>query len=136
MRTLHCSCCGEEVTMPQWNAGQPYGYTCFARLFGKNKASRYVPVEGWVRIIRRWDDHLANMSPEGIKDLSGKAMINFSHPAISPKKLIGATDHAIQDSNGSWWIPEADMTALLKQARKKFIISTEELANLLKGVGK
>lgn len=131
MRTLKCSCCGEDVTMPKWNNRKPYGYTCFARLFGKAKSERYVPVEGWTRVIRRWDDVLNTLSPEGVETFSGKAMINFSHPAISIKKLIGATDHAIEH-DGVWWVPEADVKAFLRLARKKFIISNEELATLLK----
>jgi hypothetical protein len=35
MRILKCACCGEDVTMPSFKDGKPYGYTCFARLFGK-----------------------------------------------------------------------------------------------------
>lgn len=131
MRTLKCSCCGEDVTMPKWNDRKPYGYTCFARLFGKTKAEQYVPVEGWVRVIRRWDDHLANMSPEGVQQLAGKAMINFSHPSVPVKKLIGASDHAIQYDDG-WYIPKGDMTAFLKLARKKFLITSEELQSFIK----
>ena len=108
MRILKCSCCGEDVTMPKWNNRMPYGYTCFARLFGKAKSERYVSVEGWTRVIRRWDDVLNTLSPEGVTTFSGKAVINFSHPAISIKKLIGTTDHAIEHE-GVWWVPEADV---------------------------
>lgn len=133
MRTLHCSCCGEEVTMPKWNQGKPYGYTCFAKLFGKKKASRYVAVEGWVRVIRRWDDHLATMSPEGVETLSGKAMINFSHPAIPVKKIVGVTDHAIQ-YDSTWYVPEDSVKALIRAAYKKFIITQNEFDALMKGI--
>jgi hypothetical protein len=115
--------------MPKWNARKPYGYTCFARLFGKAKAEQYVPVEGWVRVIRFWDNHLDNMSPEGIKSLSGKAMINFSHPAA--KKLVGVTDHAIQYDDG-WYVPKSDMKRLVTMAYKKHLIDSDELQTLLK----
>lgn len=128
MRTLKCSCCGEDVTMPKWNDRKPYGYTCFARLFGKSKASRYVPAEGWVRIIRRWDDHMANMSPEGKVTFAGKAMINFSHPEIPVKKVVGVTDHGIQHEDGTWWVPDDAMKALISTAKKKFNIVVAQKA--------
>lgn len=131
MRILKCSCCGEDVTMPKWHDRQPYGYTCFARLFGKSKSVQYIPVEGWVRVIRRWDEHLASMSPEGVEQFSGKAMINFSHPAVPAHKMVGVTDHAIQYDD-VWYVLKSDMKALLQQAYKKRLITSEELQTLLK----
>jgi hypothetical protein len=92
---------------------------------------QYVPVEGWVRIIRRWDDHLATMSPEGVKQLAGKAMIHFSHPSVSVRKFVGSTDHAIQYDDG-WYVPKSDMKAFLQQAYKKQFITRKELQSLLK----
>lgn len=129
MHILHCSCCGEEVTMPKWNDGKPYGYTCFARLFGKTKSSRYVPVKGYVKIIRKWDDHLDNMSPEGVKEMSGKYMISFSHPAIPTKKLMGVTDYGIC-YNDVWYVPDNAMKNFIKRAREKFIITLEQYSKL------
>lgn len=132
MRILKCACCGEDVTMPKWNNRKPYGYTCFAKLFGgKTKAEQYVPVEGFVKVIRRWDDHLGSMSPEGAKLFSGKAQILFSHPAVPAKKLVGATDHAIQYDDG-WYIPKSDMKGLLMQAYKKHLITSDEVQLLSK----
>lgn len=131
MRILKCSCCGEDVTMPKWHDRKPYGYTCFARLFGKARAEQYVPVDGWVRVIRFWDNHLATMSPEGALQLAGKAMINFAHPSVPVRKLVGVTDHAIQHGD-VWYVPKSDMKALLMQARKKNLITREDLLTLLK----
>lgn len=116
---MHCHCCGEEITAPKFNAGNPYGWACYSKLFGKSKQGvRYVPVEG-VRVIRHWDSCIDSLSPEFQEAMRGLSMISFTHPDVNKRKLLGASDHAYHH-NGQWFVPESSVKQYIKEAKKRF----------------
>lgn len=47
MRVLTCTCCGSDVTCPQFHNGLVYGYTCIKKVAPAQKQTnvRFLPVE-------------------------------------------------------------------------------------------
>ena len=42
LKTLTCSCCGSDVTCPQYYQGKVYGYTCITKVAPKAKKVKTV----------------------------------------------------------------------------------------------
>lgn len=136
MRVLHCACCGSEVTMPSFKDRKPYGYTCFARLFGKSKKPIvYVEVE-MKHILRKWADLKDSLSPEGWEMKKDHYTIRYLHRfiAIKSKPLFAQSEFAIQDETGGFWIPKDELKWALTACRVKLGISSEEIKSELKAV--
>lgn len=134
MRTLHCSCCGEEITMPSFKDGKPYGYTCFARLFGKGKKPVvYTPVEV-KQVIRRWADLKDSMSPEGWELKKDHFTVNYVHrfKTVTSKPMGGCSEFAIQDDAGGFWIPKDELKKTLFKSKVKLGLTTETIQNEIK----
>lgn len=136
MRTLHCSCCGEEITAPSFKDKKPYGYTCFARLFGKGKKPVvYAPVEV-KQLIRRWADLKDSMSPEGWELKKDHFTVNYVHrfQTVKSKPMSGQSEFAIQDENGGFWIPKEELKKSLFKNRSKLGLSNETIRNEVKAL--
>lgn len=137
MRILKCACCGEDVTMPSFKDGKPYGYTCFARLFGKgSKPEVYAPVE-ITKVIRRWADLKDSMSPEGWEMKKDHFTVNYVHRfmTVKSKPMVSQSEFAIQDETGGFWIPKDELKKALFNCRAKLGISAETARAEFKAIG-
>lgn len=135
MRILKCACCGEDVTMPSFKDRKPYGYTCFARLFGKGtKPVVYTPVEV-KQVIRRWADLKDSMSPEGWEMKKDHFTIYYVHrfKTVKSRPMGGCSDFAIQDETGNFWIPKDELKSALMKSRAKLGLSGDDVRNEMKG---
>ena len=136
MRVLHCSCCGEEVTQPSFKDRKPYGYTCFARLFGKGvKPIVYTAVEV-TQVTRRWADLKDNMSPEGYELKKDNFTVNYVHRfrTVKSKPMGGCSEFAIQDETGGFWIPKDELKSALSKSRVKLGLSSDVIRNEIKAI--
>lgn len=44
---MYCARCFEEITVPHWHSGAPYGSTCYKIVTGEkpSKSTKYIPCE-------------------------------------------------------------------------------------------
>jgi hypothetical protein len=123
--------------MPSFKDGQPYGYTCFARLFGKGKKPVvYAPVEV-KQVLRRWADLKDNMSPEGWEMKKDHFTVNYVHRfmTVQSKPLVAQSEFAIQDTTGQFWIPKDELKKALLGCRVKLGISSDVARAEFKAIG-
>lgn len=136
MRIVKCTCCGEDVTMPSFKDRKPYGYTCYARLFGKSKKPIvYVGVEV-KQILRKWADLKDNLSPEGWEMKKDQFTITYIYrfSTVKAKPLMTQSEFAIQDEDGKFWIPKNELKDVLSKNHSKLGLSSEELKAELKAI--
>jgi hypothetical protein len=61
MATLHCVCCGSEVTAPQFFEGKVYGYTCIKKVSPQKRTkTEWVSVDTYE--IKKINDSYALLS--------------------------------------------------------------------------
>ena len=55
MKILTCTCCGADITAPQFHNGLPYGYTCIKKVDPARKQSKakFYEVEGFKAVRER-----------------------------------------------------------------------------------
>ena len=133
MRILKCSCCGEDVTMPSFMDRKPYGYTCFARLFGGVKPVIYTAAEV-SSVTRVWGDLKSNLSPEGWELKKDHFTIVYIHrfQTVKSPPMVAMSENAIQAADGSFWIPKDDLKKALCSSAKKQGLTNPIIKNELK----
>ena len=136
MQTLKCTCCGEDVTMPSFKDRKPYGYTCFARLFGKGTQPVVYTAVEMVRVTRRWADLKDSLSPEGYELKKDQNTINYVYrfKTVKAKSIGGCSEFAIQDEKGGFWIPKNELKSTLSKNRIKLGLSSEVIRNEMKAI--
>jgi hypothetical protein len=120
--------------MPSFKDRKPYGYTCFARLFGKGtKPVVYTAVE-MVSITRCWADLKANLSPEGYAMKKDHFTINYIHrfKTVKSKPMGGCSEFAIQDETGGFWIPKNELKEAFSKSRIKLGLTNDIIRNEIK----
>ena len=103
---LTCTCCGAEVTSPSFYANKPYGYSCFAKLFGKSKRVVYVEVE-LHKVLHCWADFKETLTEEGWQQKKDHYTIKYVYrfKTVKSKPIILTSEFAIKDVNGKFWVP-------------------------------
>jgi len=122
--------------MPSFKDRKPYGYTCFARLFGKGtKPVVYTAVEV-TQVTRRWADLKDSMSPEGYELKKDHFTINYVHrfQTVKSKRMGGCSEFAIQDETGGFWIPKDELKSALSKSRVKLGLSSDVIRNEMKAI--